>query len=298
VKKDDKIYFMEKEIKLIKLYCTICGYYDSTMVAESQRFSNNFCPQFSDEECITKYLWGIANQKYEVKGCYKFIKEYWSEWFPALPCYENVVKRVNFLADAFKALAQILVNEQDIDSAIIEHVIDSMPIIVANGKRSSKAKTAADICDKGYCSSKGTYYYGVKLHALAQKQHHALPKPSMLAMTPASVNDLTFAKEKLDGVRNMDIYGDKIYNDSDWFEYIHTYNNVNMFAPIKLKNGQNILECADKLYNSAVSSIRQPIESFFNCLIEKTHIQFASKVRSGKGLLSFIFARLASFFLF
>jgi len=289
---------MEKEIKIIKLYCAICRYYNNTIIAESQRLSNNFCPKFTDEEAITIYLWGIANQKFEVKACYNFIKDYWREWFPDLPRYENFVKRINYLSEAFIVLAQILVNEQNIDSAIIEYIIDSMPIIVANGKRSGKAKTASDICDKGYCSSKGTYYYGVKLHALGQKQHHTLPIPSMLAVTAASVNDLTFAKENFNNFRNIDVYGDKIYNNSDWFEYMRTHNNVNMTAPVKLKKGQTILECADKLYNTAVSSVRQPIESFFNWLIEKTHIQSASKVRSSKGLLSFIFARLASIFLF
>jgi hypothetical protein len=50
--------------------------------------------------------------------------------------------------------------------------------------------------------------------------------------------------------------------------------------------------------NSAVSAIRQPIEAFFSWLQEKTHIHIASKVRSANGLLAFIFARLASIFLF
>ena len=142
------------------------------------------------------------------------------------------------------------------------------------------------------------WYYGVKLHSLSQKQYHTLPKPALFGVTPASVSDITFAKETLYDVRNIDIYGDKIYNDSDWFEYMRTYNNVNISAPVKLKKGREILECYDRLYNSAVSSIRQPIESFFNWLIVKTHIQSASKVRSANGLLSFIFARLASIFLF
>jgi len=298
VQKDDKMYFMKKEIKLIKLYCTICHYYNNTIAAEIQRLSNNFCPKFSDEECITIYLWGIANQKYEMKAMYEFIQDYYDGWFPELPCYENFVKRVGFLAPAFRLLAQILVYEQDMDASVIDHIIDSMPIIVANQKRSGSAKTASDICDKGYCSSKNMWYYGVKLHSLSQKQYRTLPKLALFGVTPASVSDITFAKETLEDVHNIDVYGDKIYNDSDWFEYMRTHNNVNISAPVKLKKGQEILESIDRLYNSAVSSIRQPIESFFNWLIEKTHIQSASKVRSANGLLSFIFARIASIFLF
>ena len=298
MQKDDKIYFMEKEIKLIKLYCTICHYYNTTIVTEIQRLSNNFCPKFTDEECITIYLWGISNQKYEMKAMYEFICDYWREWFPDLPKYESFVKRVGFLAPAFRILAQVLAYEQDMDTSVIEHIIDSLPIIVANERRSGSAKTASDICNKGYCASKDMYYYGVKLHSLSQKQYHTLPKLALFGVTPASVSDITFAKENLGDIRNIDIYGDKIYNDSEWFEYMRTHNNVNISAPVKLKKGQEILECYDRLYNTAVSSIRQPIESFFSWLIEKTHIQTASKVRSTNGLLSFIFARIASIFLF
>jgi hypothetical protein len=50
--------------------------------------------------------------------------------------------------------------------------------------------------------------------------------------------------------------------------------------------------------NSVISSIRQPIESFFNWIQEKTKIQHASKVRSTNGLFAFVFARIASIFLF
>ena len=289
---------MNKEIKIIKLYCQICQYYDNILVAEMQRLSNNFSPKFTDEECITVHLWGIANEKYDTKSVHEFIVDYWSEWFPDLPGYESYVKRVNNLAPTFKALTQLLMSEQEMDATELDHIMDSLPIILANSRRSGSAKVAPEMCDKGYCSSKDMWYYGVKLHSLSQKQYHTLPKPALLGLTPASVSDITFAKESLYDIRNIDIYGDKIYNDSDWFEYMRTYNNVNISAPVKLKKGQEILECYDRLYNSAVSSIRQPIESFFSWLIEKTHIQSASKVRSVNGLLSFIFARLASIFLF
>jgi hypothetical protein len=289
---------MEKEIKLIKLYCTVCHYYDTTIVAEIQRFSNNFCPKFSDKECITIYLWGIANQKFEVKASYEFIKEYWLEWFPDLPCYENFVKRVNFLSDAFVLLAQLLASEADMDSSVIDYLTDSMPIIVAKESRSGSAVTASELCNKGYCSSKKMYYYGVKLHALAQKQHRSLPKLSMFGITSASVSDITFAKEALVNIRNIDIYGDKIYNDKKWIEFMREHNNINISAPVKLKKGQEVLESIDRLYNTAVSSIRQPIESLFSWIQAKTKIESASKVRSAKGLVAFIFARIASIFLF
>lgn len=49
-----------------------------------------------------------------------------------------------------------------------------------------------------------------------------------------------------------------------------------------------------ELYNTAVSTIRQPIESLFNWLIQLTNIQNASLVRSENGLNVHIFGKLAA----
>ena len=76
-----------RELQFIELYCAVCRHYDNTLVVEAQRLSNNFCPKFTDEECITTYIWGIANQKHTVKGCYDFIKEFYGDWFADLPSY-------------------------------------------------------------------------------------------------------------------------------------------------------------------------------------------------------------------
>lgn len=43
-----------------------------------------------------------------------------------------------------------------------------------------------------------------------------------------------------------------------------------------------------------VSSMRQPVESLFNWIIEKTVIQNGSKIRSGEGLLVHFYGKLAA----
>ena len=50
------------------------------------------------------------------------------------------------------------------------------------------------------------------------------------------------------------------------------------------------------LFSTAVSKVREPTESFFSWLIQKTEIQRAFKVRSAKGLLVHIFGRLTAAF--
>ena len=81
--------------------------------------------------------------------------------------------------------------------------------------------------------------------------------------------------------------------DEEWQGLMYTENNIEILTPVKRKKGQKQLPFWDRIYSSAISSIKQPIESLNNWLIEKTNIQRASKIRSSEGLYSFIFARVA-----
>jgi len=279
---------------LIGLYCDICQLYNTRLADEVQRQSNNFCPKFTDEECITIYIWGITKQKFDVKAVYDFIKEQYTDWFPTLPSYQAFNNRICYLSDAFHKLADIIVSELVREEINDTYLIDSLPITVANSRRSSKAVTASELCDKGYCASKGMYYYGVKLHVLAQSQYKTIPSAALLTLSSASEHDLAIAKQFLDDVKNIDIFADKAYKNKTWENHMESHNNVEILMPIKLKKGQKRLDSADRLLSSAISQVRQPIESFFSWLQRKTRIQHASNVRSTKGLISFIYARIAA----
>jgi hypothetical protein len=75
-----------------------------------------------------------------------------------------------------------------------------------------------------------------------------------------------------------------------------------MLTPVKAVKGQTEQEkqrnkAADDLFSKSVSEVRQPIEGFFNWLIEKTDFQRASKVRSTKGLMVHVLGKLAAAFI-
>jgi hypothetical protein len=284
---------MTKHLQLIKLYCAVCYHYNSALVTQAQRCSNNFCPKFTDEECITTYIWGLHNQKFEVKACYEFIKDYYGDWFPDLPSYQAYNNRICFLSDAFKMLASILLCEVGLDRDHSDFLNDSIPIVVAGSKRSGRAKTAGELCNKGYCASKDMWYYGVKLHTFAQCNYKKMPTPALMTVSKASEHDLPIAKELLSDVVNINFFGDCAFIDKEWQTYMLVEKNVKIFTPIKLKKGQKKLPFWDGIYSSAISGIKQAIESFNNWIIEKTNIQRASKVRSVAGLTAFIFARIA-----
>jgi len=197
------------------------------------------------------------------------------------------------LADAFKALASILLCGLGLDEEHSDFVEDSIPIVVAGSKRSGRAKTADELCSKGCCASKDMWYYGVKLHVFAQCNYKKMPTPALMAISKASEHDLPIAKEMLEDVMNIRFFGDSAFVDKEWKEFMLSENNIEILTPIKLKKGQKKLPFWDALYSSAISSVKQAIESFNNWIIEKTNIQRASKVRPAAGLSAFIFARVA-----
>jgi hypothetical protein len=243
---------------------------------------------------MTIYILGIKEGIREKKAIHRFIKEYYSDWFPDLPNYQNFCRRINFLAPAFQLLNDVLCSEYTDDLLEPIQLIDSMPIIVAGARRSGTAKVAKGLCNKGYCASKGIYFYGVKLHILGQKRFSTLPQIRLAEIEPAAENDISVAKYHLNGrAYDLDIFGDKMYVNKNWMEELLS-QNIYLRTPIKLKKGQKELSDDDKAFSKWVSSIRQPIESLFAWIDRKTGIQSASGVRSTDGLISFIFARLAS----
>ena len=112
---------------------------------------------FSDAEAVTVYLWGIMNGHRKVKPIYEYVRNHLKEWFPKLPAYATYIQRLNRLSQVFARLLSLIQNDfPPLSDSGYVCLIDSMPIMTANAKRSSRAKVAREIADKGYNSVKET----------------------------------------------------------------------------------------------------------------------------------------------
>lgn len=291
-----------KALKLIEIYLFICKRYDEDLKYCCERFSNNNKPELTDQEIMTIYLYAMhEEQRYKVKQIHRFANEYLRSWFPDLGSYSAFNNRLNRLSEAFKQLVSPLLEQfKPGDCCLDQSLLDSMPIITCSGRRTPKVAT--EIIDKGVCASKGMYYHGLKLHALAFRRIDKLPFPEQLLITPASVNDLSVFKQAWSDIYDRNFFGDKIYFNKEFFADLEKEKNSIMLTPVKSVKGQTEVEkqrnkAADDLFSRAVSKVRQPIEGFFNWLIEKTDFQKASKVRSTKGLMVHVFGKLAAAFI-
>ena len=146
--------------------------------------------------------------------------------FRNLPSYQTYNKRICFLADAFKALASVLLGGLGLDSSHADFAYDSLPVVVAGSARSGRAKAAGELCNKGYCASKDMWYYGVKLHILAQCNYKAMPTPALMQISKASEHDRKIAEDLLADVRNIRLFADMALISKEWQSKMLTENNV------------------------------------------------------------------------
>jgi hypothetical protein len=275
--------------------------YETELKYTCQRFSNNSSPEFTYAELITVYLFVLTEQEYvRLNQIPRFGKKYLFSWFPKLPSYQGLVNRINRMPETFKALCiELFTRFVPQECERQTSLTDSMSIIACKGK-----KVARDVVDKGYCSTKNTYYYGLKLHILGVCRHSTIPFPEFIGITVASGNDMTAFKELLgEQIYNKLLFGDKIFYDQPYFDLKAEKQNIKMLTPVKLhKSEDNCIRQREKafrdLFGTSVSTVRQPVASFFNWLNENTKIQEDYKVRSTKGLIMHIFGKMVTAFIY
>lgn len=291
-----------KSLKLVKIYLCICKRYEEDLKFCCERFSNNDKPKLTDQEIMTIYLFAMEEeQRFKIKQIHRFANEYLRSWFPELGLYAALNNRINRLSEAFKLLTASMLSEfRPEDCSSEQSLLDSMPIVTCSGKRSPRV--AGELVDKSYCSTKIMWYHGLKLHALGFQRKGKMPFPEQLLVTAASENDLNVFKQAWAHIPNRRFFGDKIYCNKDFFRDLEEEKNSIMLTPVKGVKGEtqwakNFDRAANDLFYRAVSRVRQPIESFFNWLIEKTDFERAGKVRSTNGLLVHVFGKLAAAFI-
>lgn len=166
-----------------------------------------------------------------------------------------------------------------------------MPVRLAQNGHAYSAKVARDIADVGYCAAKKTYFHGVRLHTIAQRRFEQLPNPSQIWLTHASHHDSTATREQHLQLPNTTLIGDLAYLESELEQSLKD-QNTHLLTGRKKPKGKDLTKI-DKYINRLLSKFRQPIESLFNWINEKTHIQTASKVRSTNGLMLHCWGKLA-----
>lgn len=285
------------ENQLIQLYLFVCQIYDTRSETCFQRASNNFKPRFTDQELVCIWFFGHLNDKFTKQQIYDLIKDYWADWFPRLPSYQTFCYRLNLLEQTFQSIgAELFAHLHDGQTPELDHLIDSFPVMLAQNGHAYSAKVAREVANVGYCAAKKTYFHGVRLHCIAERRFARLPNPSQIWLCEASHHDSTAAREQYLELPNTTLIADLAYPEIE-FELLLNQQNTRLFTGRKKPKGKDLTKL-EKYHNRLIAKFRQPIESLFNWINEKTQIQTASKVRSVDGLMLHCWGKLAvAFFL-
>jgi hypothetical protein len=240
--------------------------------------------------------------KHKKSAIHDYACRYMASWFPELPNYPNFNSRLNNLDSAILSLLPLLlerIDREGIVKGINQQItlVDSFPVILCSGNRSDKV--TPELSYKSFCSTKNLFYYGVKMHTVAQKVQKSIPLMNFVSITPASENDLAVIRPILSKLEGKAIFADKAYADVGLNQRLMKEQNTYIYTPVKLIKGQSQAQrqfnrAGDGLFSTAVSRVRQPIESLFNWINEKTGLQNAAKIRATKGLMVHIFGALAT----
>ena len=135
----------------------------------------------------------------------------------------------------------------------------------------------------------------MKLHAIVARRPGCLPLPLSLMASGAAQHDLPAAKQILEDhivLKQGRLYANKAYIYAVCEAALKNNHAVELIAPRKKRKEDSLV--SGDTFSTFVSSVRQPIECFFNWLTRLTNIQTASTVRSLSGLLLHLFGRIAA----
>ena len=223
--------------------------------------------------------------------------DHWRSWFPRLPSYQTFVLRLNRLEPTFQTfgamLAEALAARRTPE---LDHLVDSLPVMLARHGHSYRARVGREVADIGFCAAKKTRSHGVRLHCVAQRWAGRLPLPAQARLCGASHHDSKAFINQQPELPATELFGDLAYPTPEIISHLRE-QQTRLITPQKKPKGKE-LTAGEKYYNRLVRRVRQPIESLFNWVEEKTGIQRASKVRSTDALLIHCWGKLAvAFFL-
>jgi Transposase DDE domain len=225
---------------LIEIYLFACHVYDTSDATCFQRLSNNRDPEFTDRELITIWLFAHCEGCFEKKKMHALILKYWREWFPRLPSYQTFVRRLNQLEPTFQTVGALLSGA--LAAARVpecDHLVDSLPVMLARHGHSYRARVEREVADVGYCAAKKTRFHGVRLHCIAQRRTGSLPLPAQVWLRGASHHDSKAFTEQQPEIAETSLFGDLAYPTPMIISHLQE-QQTRLIAPIKKPKGTEL----------------------------------------------------------
>lgn len=142
-----------------------------------------------------------------------------------------------------------------------EYIVDSFPVAVCQNCRISRSKIYEGREYHGYCASKKSYVYGLKVHIVTSRNGF----PVEVLFTPGSEADIkAFRRFHLDLPQGAKIYADRAYTDYGYEDLLLEAGSIRLVAHRKSNSTRPLI--GPLKYLQATS--RKRIETTFSQITE------------------------------
>jgi len=83
--------------------------------------------------------------------------------------------------------------------------------------------------------------------------------PALMTISNASIHDITVAKELLDNVFNVRVFGDTAFADKEWQPQMLSEQSVEIITPIKRKKWQKELLFGTEFFQLPFQMLNNPL---------------------------------------
>lgn len=192
-------------------------------------------PILSDGEMVTllllKELCGVKRDREWLR----FVRRYWSSYFPALPSWGRFCRRAQACHTLTETVRQRLVDR--LERALAERGeateprrVDSTGIEAVEWARSRRSQYYAEgEAAYGYKSAQKRGFFGFRLHLLTNTQG----VPLVFGLCPADVADITALPQLVEGEDQSVVGGDNAYWSAPEHERLYDEQSVLMMVPPK-----------------------------------------------------------------
>jgi hypothetical protein len=162
-------------------------------------------PALSDLEVLTIEMLGSYQGLSDDAAIWRYIRDHWHNWFPALGSYKNFAKHCANLLWLKQA-----VHERLIAAPRQTWIVDGLPLPVCHKARGNRCRSFRGEAAWGYCAAKDEHYYGFRA-VMAMTSEGRI---GAVVLTAANIDERAALDDLPDAIKGLMI-GDKGFLSAD-----------------------------------------------------------------------------------
>lgn len=246
---------MEPEEYLIWLYLKVEENF-TKIVGNTRLRERGFAPSLSDVELLTIELFAEYQGHGNDKSIWRYMKQHWYSWFPALGSYKNFTKHCANLMLVKEKMLERLSRPQNDDNF---YIVDGVPLQICKFARAKRSKIFAGQASFGYCAAKKETFFGFKGHLVITDDGQIRG----FNLTEAACDERAALLDMNLKIRGH-MLGDKGYLGEDFTQEMQA-GNITMHTPLR----RNMKETRPKSFVKSIMNKRRYIESVLSKLIDQ-----------------------------